>query len=215
MTVTDFPMLRGLADEERRRVVAAGVPRRFGAREVVFHEGDPGDTLHLLVSGRVAVRSTTRLGQVATLNLLGPGDAVGEMALLDPRARRTATVVALEPTHTLALEGRRFAELRRRHPQIDRSLAALLAAKLRRASEQVVESLYVPVEVRVARRLVELADAYGGEIRLTQDDLAGLVGTTRATANSVLRSLAGRGAVALRRGRIAVTDRGALERAGR
>jgi CRP/FNR family cyclic AMP-dependent transcriptional regulator len=208
-------MLRGLDDEDRRRLVTAGTPRRFAAREVVFHEGDPGDTVHLVVSGRLAVRATTPLGHTATLNLLGPGDTFGEMAALDPRARRTATVVALEPTRTLALDGERFAALRRRHPQIDRFLSGLLAEKVRRTSELVVEALYVAVDVRLARRLGELADSYRGEIRLTQEDLAAVVGTTRATANSALRALAARGVVALRRGRIAVTDRAALDRAAR
>lgn len=208
-------MLRDLDEQERRRFVAAGAPRRFAAREVVFHEGDPGDTLHLVVSGRLAVRVATPLGHTATLDLLAPGDAFGEMAVLDPRGRRTATVVALEPTHTLALSGDRFAALRRAHPQLDRFLHGLLAEKVRRTSEQVMEALYVAVDVRLARRLGELADAYRGDIRLTQDDLAAMVGTTRATANGVLRALAGRGVVALRRGRIAVTDRAALDRAAR
>ena len=62
MTLADFPILRTLDAEERQRLVSAGHPRRFAAREVVFHEGDPGDTLHLVVSGRLAVRVTTRSG---------------------------------------------------------------------------------------------------------------------------------------------------------
>src|SRR6185312_2971400 len=87
MTPHDFPLLRGLDQAERRRVLATGTPRRFAAREIVFHEGDPGDTLHLVVTGRLAARSTTPLGQTATLNVLGAGDAVGELAVLDPAAR--------------------------------------------------------------------------------------------------------------------------------
>lgn len=212
---TDFPLLHGLSDEERGRFVAACTPRRFAAREVVFHEGDPGDSLHLVVTGRLVVRVTTPLGRTATLGLLGPGDAFGELALLDPRARRSATVLAVEPAHTLSLDGARFAALRRRHPQLDRFLGALLAVKVRRTSAQVVEALHVPVDVRLARRLAELADAYRGEIRLTQEDLAGMVGTTRATANGMLRALEERGVLVLQRGRIAVVDRTALDRAGR
>ena len=73
----------------------------------------------------------------------------------------------------------------------------------------------MPVDVRLARRLAELTDAYRGDIRLTQEDLAGMVGTTRATANGMLRALEERGVLVLRRGRIAVVDRAALDRAGR
>lgn len=215
MTVTDFPMLRVLDDAERRRLIAACRPRRFGSREVVFHEGDPGDALHLVVSGRLLVRVTTPLGSAATLALLSAGDAFGELALLDPHARRTATVVALEQAHTLTLTGAQVGTLRREHPQIDRFLTGMLAAHVRRLSAAVLEALYLPVDARLARRLVHLTRVYDGDIRLTQDDLASMAGTTRATANGVLRTLEERGVLALRRGRITVLDSTALDRAAR
>jgi CRP-like cAMP-binding protein len=215
VTAADFPILRTLGADERGRLISAGHARRFAAREVVFHEGDPGDTLHLVVSGRLAVRVTTPLGHTATLTMLGPGDVFGELALLTPDARRTATVVALERTHTLALGSARVATLRREHPQIDRFLTGLLARHLSRTSSLVVEALYLPVETRLARRLSQLARVYDGDIRLTQDDLASMAGTSRATANGVLRTLEDRGVLALRRGRISVLDPAALERAGR
>ena len=78
----------------------------------------------------------------------------------------------------------------------------------------VLEALYLPVETRLARRLSQLALVYDGDIRLTQDDLASMAGTTRATANGVLRTLEDRGLLALRRGRISVLDPAALARAG-
>lgn len=83
----------------------------------------------------------------------------------------------------------------------------------------VLEALYLPVDVRIARQLGRLARIYAGangsaEIRLTQDDLAGMAGTTRATTNKVLQELAGRGLLSLGRGRIVVRDRVALDRAG-
>jgi CRP/FNR family cyclic AMP-dependent transcriptional regulator len=213
VTVADFPILRALDADERRRLISAGHPRRFAAREVVFHEGDPGDTLHLVVSGRLAVRVTTPLGHTATLTMIGAGDVFGELALLIPDARRTATVVSLERTHTLALGSAQVAALRRQHPQIDRFLTGLLARHLSRTSALVLEALYLPVETRLVRRLSQLARVYDGDIRLTQDDLASMAGTTRATANGVLRTLEDRGVLALRRGRISVLDPAALARA--
>ena len=211
----DFAILRGLDPAERRRLLAACVPRRYAAREILFHEGDPGDTLHLIVSGRLAVRVTTPLGHVATLYLLTAGDAFGELALLDPDERRTATVIALERSHSLTLNRAQVTALRRQYPQIERFLTDMLAANVRRLSAMVLEALYLPTDTRIARRLVRLDDVYHGEIRLTQDDLASMAGTTRATTNGILRSLEEAGVLKLRRGRVTVLDRDALTRAAR
>jgi CRP/FNR family cyclic AMP-dependent transcriptional regulator len=219
MTRTHSLQLKGLDDATRQRLIATGRPRRFRAREIICHEGDPGDSFHIVMSGRLAVHVTTPLGHSATLSLLGPGDTFGELALLDPASLRTATVVALEEAHTLSLTRAQLDELRQHHPQIDRFLTATLAGHVRRLSAMVLEALYLPVDVRIARRLARLASMYAGadgsaEIRLTQDDLAGMAGTTRATTNKVLQDLASRGVLSLSRGRIVVLDRLALDRAG-
>src|SRR5688500_154337 len=99
-------VLDSIPEEERRKVLSSARRRRFGRREVVFHEGDPADTLHLIDKGKVAVRITTPLGDAATLAVLGRGEVVGEMAMLSEAGRRGATVVALEPTETLSQIGR-------------------------------------------------------------------------------------------------------------
>src|SRR4051794_39845070 len=75
----DWPLLRSLSDDERRRVLSTARRRRFARREVLFHEEDRGDTLHLIDKGRVAVRITTPLGDAAIVGVLGRGDVVGEM----------------------------------------------------------------------------------------------------------------------------------------
>lgn len=208
--VLHFDLLQGLDTDDRRTLLAACQPRRFGRREVVFHVGDPGDSLHLVVSGRFAVRVPTVDGNMVTLGLVGPGGTFGELVLLDAGRRRSATVVALEPGGTLALGSAQFGMLRRQHPQLDRVLNELLAASVRRLTDLVAEALYLPVDRRLARRLVTLADQYDGAIPLTQEDLADLAGTTRATANGVLRRFAGRGMLRLARGRIVVEDVQAL-----
>ncbi|MEJ3655142.1 Crp/Fnr family transcriptional regulator [Actinomycetes bacterium KLBMP 9759] len=212
-------LLEGMDGLARQRLLAACRPRRFRSREIVFHEGDPGESVHIVMSGRVAVRVTTPLGHVVTLSVLGPGDSFGELALLDPDSLRTATVIAIEETHTLMITGTQLAELRRSHLHIDRFLDEMLGGYVRRLSQMVVEALYLPVEVRIARRLANLATVYattGGRavIRLTQEDLASMAGTTRATTNKVLQELASRNVLRLGRGRIEVRDRAALARAG-
>lgn len=216
----NWNILDCLSDEDRRRVLASTRRRRFARREVLFHEGDPGDTLHLIDKGRVAVRITTPVGDVATLAVLGPGDVVGEMALLDNAGHRGATVIALERTETLALHRDQFLELRREHPAVDRFLVAVLAAEVRRLDAQLMEALFLPVERRVLRRLLALTGVYGeepngAEIPLTQDDLASLAGTSRATVNRVLRQAEEAGWVSLGRARIRVLDHERLARRAR
>lgn len=218
-----WSFLQGVPEEDRRRLLAATQRRRFARREVLFHEGDPGDTVHLLDRGRVAVRITTPSGDVATLRVRGPGEVIGELALLDPAgSRRAATVVALERTETLALHRDQFFELRRRHPSVDAFLVNVLAEEVRRLSGLLVEALHVPVDTRVLRRLVALTGAYRDpsaegptEVPLTQEDLASLAGTSRATVNRVVGEAEKAGLVELRRGRIIVVDDEGLARLAR
>jgi CRP-like cAMP-binding protein len=214
----DWPILSSLEEEARRHLLASTRRRRFARREVLFHEGDPGDTLHLIEKGRVAVRITTPLGDVATLSVLGPGECVGEMALLST-GHRGATVVALEKTETLSLHREQFEAMRREHPAVDRFLIDVLAAEVRRLDGQLMEALFLPVERRVLRRLVALTGVYGSdsaangsEIPLTQDDLASLAGTSRATVNRVLRQAEEAGWLSLGRGRIRIIDHARLAR---
>ena len=198
-------------------MLAAARRRRYGRRETLWHEGDPGDTLHLIDSGRIAIRVGTPLGDTATVTVLGPGDVLGELALLEGTAgRRSASAVALERTETLVLHHGAFDDLRREHPTVERFLGAVLAEQGRRLTAHLVDALYVPAETRVARRLLELDAIYdGGDIALTQEDVATLAGTSRATVNRVVGELETAGAVELRRGRIKVLDGVALERKAR
>jgi CRP-like cAMP-binding protein len=184
----------------------------------VFHDGDPGDTLHMIAKGHFAIRITTPLGDVATLRVLGPGEHFGELAVLEPGPRR-GSVVALEGGETMSLHRDEFASLRTTIPLLDQVLTAALVSEVRRQAAALVDALYVPVEQRVWRRLAELVELYGSDppvvIALTQDDLAQLAGTTRPTANRVLRSGEDQGVVNLARGRIEVHDLAALARLGR
>lgn len=214
----DSPYLALLSEEDRREVVRMARRRRFARNEVVFHEGDPADTFHLIDRGHVGVRMTTPLGDVGLLRVLGPGDAFGEMALIDP-APRNATIVALDACETLALHQQAFEALRHLHPQVDRLLLGAMVGEVRRLSEQVLELMYVPVDKRLHRRLVELAELYGGgsvlSIPLTQEDLAHVTGTTRQTANRILRRAEEAGLLKVGRGRIELLDVEGLARRGR
>jgi CRP/FNR family transcriptional regulator, cyclic AMP receptor protein len=215
-----WPLLEPLDTGERERVLAAARARRFARGEVVFHEGDPGESLHLVQSGRFAVRVSVPSGDTATLSVLVPGEAFGELALLRDSHDRTATIVALEASSTLALSRQDFVALRRASPGVEQLLVETLARRVDELSKALLEALYVGVDRRVIRRLVDLAAAYEEPgagtvtIPITQDDLAGMAGATRPTVNQVLQRLAADGTVALGRVRIELLDVPGLRRRG-
>jgi CRP-like cAMP-binding protein len=211
----EWRLLEGVPGEEVRRLLSVARRRTFRKGEVVFHRGDPADSLHLISKGRFKVQVMTPLGDQATVGIRGPGDSFGEMAIVGSGAKRSATVEALEAGETFCVVETEFARLRREHQGVNQLLIDFLANEVRMLNERLLEALYVPVERRVVRRLVELARLYGADggevvIPLTQDELADLAGTSRPTANQVLRALHDKGLVELGRGRTVVPDVEAL-----
>jgi len=209
--VSDIELFGSLPEAEPRRLVAVARRRRFGRGEVVFHQGDPADSLQLVVKGRFASRATTRLGDVVTVAIHSPGEAFGELALVEAGALRSLTVAALEAGETLAVGRDDFDGVRHAYPGVNEVLVRLLAARVRRSSDRLLEALFAPAETRVLRRLHELAQLYGKAapgtvIPLNQEDIAALAGTSRATVNRVLRAEEKRGTVRLERGRTLVLD---------
>jgi CRP/FNR family cyclic AMP-dependent transcriptional regulator len=208
-------LLDMLDDDEQREVLAAARRRRFKRNEIVFHDGDPGDTLHMVVKGHFAIRFTTPLGDQATVRVFGPADYFGELAMLSA-GPRSGSAISLEGGETLSVDRGVFEELRATSPKINEMLTEALVAEVRRLSAALLEALYVPVQRRVWLRLIDLVELYGGDapvvIPLTQDEIAQLAGTTRPTVNRVLRSGEEHGVVQLARGRIEIHDPTALRR---
>jgi CRP-like cAMP-binding protein len=216
----DYSILNDLNEEDRRRVLAVTVRRKYSKGETLFHEGDPGETLHLIAKGHVAIRVVTPLGDVGTLAVLGPGQSFGEQALVDARAHRTASAVAVDAVETQTLDRAAFDELRLAHRSIDQMLVLLLAEQVRRLSTLALEALYLPAETRLLRRLIDVTAVFvdgdgDAVIPITQEDLATMAGTTRPTANRVLQAGVEDGYLELQRGRIVVIDRERLIRAAR
>ena len=207
----ESPLLAGLPAEDVRQLLAIARRRTFGKGEVVFHRDDPADSLHLIVRGRFGVRVTSQLGESVLLDVLGPGVSFGEVALLLSDSRRSATVSALEDGETRSIFRDDFVRLKREHPGVKDVLLRLLAEQLRRTSDRIAEAHYVDADTRVRRRLCELADIYGpGDggtlVPLTQEEVAAMAGTSRATVNRVLREEVERGVVELARGRVTLLD---------
>lgn len=210
-----WELLEGVPAVDLQRVLAIARRRTFGRGEVVFHQDDPADSLHLVVKGRFAIARRTALGEDALLAICGRGEVFGELALISGEAR-SATVTALEPGETVCVHRTEFDQLRARHHSVDRVLTSLLARQLQRMNKLLTEAFYETARHRVLRRLLELAttDNESGEeqVRITQEQLGALAGTARATVASVIAAEKARGTIEVRRGITILRDRDALTR---
>jgi CRP-like cAMP-binding protein len=210
----EWELFAGAPADDVQRVLAVAHRRRFGRGEVVFHQDDLAESLHLVGSGRFAITRRTALGEEALLAIRQAGEAFGELALIAER-RRSATASALEAGETLSVLFDDFEHLRARHPGVDRILVALLAAQLKRMDQLLAEAYYETAERRVIRRLLDLGHVYGGDeqpIWVTQAQLAALAGASRATVNAVLSDERRRGTIEVKRGATVILDREALRR---
>jgi CRP/FNR family transcriptional regulator, cyclic AMP receptor protein len=206
----EWDILRTLDHEQRQEVLRTAVRRRYRSGDTLFHQGEAGDSMHLVDKGHVAIRVVSGRGETFTLDVLGPGASFGEQSLVHSDARRTAAAVAIGHVETLMLQRAAFDELRRRHPATVWVLVELLAAQVRRLSDQLVDAHTMPADQRVVKQLRRLADIFRdgatATLPITQEELASLAGTTRPTANRALQPLVTEGVVGLSRGRIVVHD---------
>jgi CRP/FNR family transcriptional regulator, cyclic AMP receptor protein len=216
-----WALLDGVPEGDVREILQVARRRTFARNEIVYHRGDPADSCHLIAKGRFAIRIMTPLGNTVTVAIHGPGATFGELALLADDGRRFATVAALEPSETYSVYRADFDRIRATHPGADRFLLSFLLGEVRQLNERLLEALYMPVDQRVRRRLVDLAELYGDgsdgpvTVPVTQEVIAELAGAGRPTVNQVLRDEASRGTIELGRGRIRILDVPTLVRRAR
>lgn len=192
--------------------------RRLGEGEILFRKGDPGRQLYGVLEGRLKIYSSGADGREVVFGLSDPGDVTGEIALLDSEPR-SATVVALEPTELLMLDRRDFLPFLQRHPSVAIRLAEILAERLRRLSELAEDSVLLALRARLAKKLVALARSYGREtgegtrieLKLSQQALGDMVGTSRESINKQLRAWTQQGLVKSQRGFITLCGPSELE----
>ena len=217
------PLFRDLPDADLGVLAASLRTRRYRRGEVIFHQGDPGDALHIILAGRVKISSPSDTGVEAILTTLRPGEFFGSLALLDG-APRSASATAVEPAETLILPRERFRQLLNDHPAIRDHVLAELARELRRLTFHVEELHFLDIAGRLAARLVRMVEEQGsvpgsGEIRLegpiTQGELAAMVGSTRQSVNKLLGYLTDDGLIRQERDTIVVLDLAGLQRAAR
>jgi len=182
----------GLGREAVEAVAGLCTTRRLAREEVLFLKGDPGDGLYALRRGQIRIGSGSHEGRHVTLNILGAGDVFGEIALLDGQPR-TADAVALEPCDLFVVQRRDFLGLLGRDPQIAVRVIELLCARLRWMSERMEEATLLPLETRLARRLLSLAQDFGSDVQVSQQELAHVVGAARESVNRIAARLAAAG----------------------
>jgi CRP/FNR family transcriptional regulator, cyclic AMP receptor protein len=215
-----LPLLEVLGPELREQFRALARHRKFAKGEIVFHQGDTGDVLHLVERGRFAVQVLTPNGDSMVIRIVGAGEHFGELAVASDEPTRNATLFALEASSTLAIHRRDFDELRKTEPGVDRLLVAALVQRVRAETETALELAFVSADVRIYRRLVSLAGVYGEGVSggptvlpITQEMIAGLAGSTRATVNRAVRALEQAGIVELRRSVVSIVDLVGLKKA--
>ena len=194
-------------------------PRRYARGEVIFHEDDPGDRMHIIVEGSVKISVTSEDGREKNLALFKPADCFGEMALLDG-SNRSATATALEALETLVLMRDDFQDFLTENPQVAADITNLLSQRLRNVNQMLVDTAFLDVPTRVAKQLLTLAASYAGDaepseprvVPLGQEELASLVGASRETVSRALTSYRRMGILTTSHRRIVINDLKGLER---
>jgi CRP/FNR family transcriptional regulator/CRP/FNR family cyclic AMP-dependent transcriptional regulator len=185
------PFFSNLSADEADKLAKRLVPRRFN--QIVFHHGDPGGLLYIIVKGKVKITHSTPDGQEALLAILGSGDFFGELALLDD-SPRSATAEAIEPTDVLTLHREEFMRYLQSNPDFSLHVLQTMAKRIRHLNKQVSDIFFLDLPGRLARTLLQLPEDHGRktdegiviEINLTQTDLAEMVGATRVSINKAV-----------------------------
>jgi CRP/FNR family transcriptional regulator len=204
----------GLSEEDLAAIADVSLSRRYGSGEVVFREGDGGDTCYIVRSGLARAVRQHSDGRSITLSHFGAGDIFGELAMFDEEPR-SATVDVIEQVEVVAIPGRDMQRLMREHPEIAVKLNAALAQRLRATNERLARQSFQTVQSRVANVLGQLVEQEGAartdvSLTVTQAEVAQLAGSSRESASRFLAVLERAGVISQGRGRLTVHDPEAL-----
>lgn len=214
-----IPLFAGLPDEERARLAALLRPRRYMRSEVIFLEGDEGTALCLIAEGRIRIQLTGADGREVVINVYGPGEFFGELAMLDGEPR-SADAIAQEVSRVYWLQRDDFVHFLDTHPRAAMTMMAHLSSRLRHTTRVVQDATFRDVPARLARVLLDLAERHGQtsgggiriETRLTQGELAAMVGASRETVNRALRGFEQRGLIGWEASRMLIVKPDQLRR---
>lgn len=198
-TVNDSSYLRqvdifaNLSEEDAQELMAVARKRSFRAGEVIFHRDDPGQVLYIIKEGKVKIALISPDGQEISLVVFGKGECFGDLALLDGEPR-SADAIALDKVECYTLQRSDFQNAIMKHPTIAIQVLEVLSRRLRKTDQMVENLIFLDVYGRVAKKLLELANEHGVqvddgtriEVRLTQQELASMVGASRESVNKVM-----------------------------
>jgi CRP-like cAMP-binding protein len=215
-------LFQGVAPEAREALASALQYSDYTRGEAVFTEGEQGDTLFIVLTGKVKVGRRAADGRENMLSVMGPSDMFGELSLFDP-GPRTATATVLTEARLASLAHAALRPWINDRPEIAEQLLRVLARRLRRTNDALADLIFTDVPGRVAKALLELAERFGtqeGEgVRvhhdLTQEELAQLVGASRETVNKALADFASRGWMRVDSRAVTILDADRLARRAR
>lgn len=210
----------GVLDRDALRAVGERLAtRRCRKGDIIFHEGDPGETLLIVAEGLIKIFVRSETGDELVLATLGTGRTFGDLAIFD-RGPRSASAQALEPTLLLTLHRHDFLGLMRDHPAVMEGLHRSIAGLFRRLLEQASDLAFLDLHGRVAKVLVGLAEDRGAasgahvalDLRMSQSELASMAGGSRPMVNRILKNFQERGYLEVRGRRLILKDVGSLRR---
>lgn len=207
-------LLGRLTPGEIAQLLAHARVETYRARQEIFHKGSPGLGLLAVLKGKVRISSVGPDGNQVVLNIIDEGEVFGEIALLDGKDR-TADAVAMGECDLLAIDRRDFVPFVRANPEVALRLLSVMCERLRRTTEQVEDMIFLDAPQRLAKKLLQLADARAKQaVTISQRELGNMIGLSRESINKQLNAWQQEGMLKIEQGTIVILDAEALRQHG-
>ena len=205
------PLFASLQPAHLSELASKLMTRNYRQGETIFYKDDPGLLLYIVKAGQVKITTLSPEGEEVILAIFTDGDFFGELSLLD-ESPRSASAVAMVPTQAITLHRQDFLDFIAKHPELVSDVLAALSRRLRSTDFLLEDAVFLDLPARLAKRLLQLSERHGIktdagveiDLRLTQQDLADLVGASRVAVNKQLRLYQARGIIRIGRQRITI-----------
>ncbi len=207
------PIFRSVSESAKQALLKSAQRLALKSGQRLFEHGDPGGSMFVVISGLIEVSVSTAEGRKISLNILLPGQCFGEISMIDGLAR-TANAVAMADCQLLAIPREAFLSAARQYSELGLAMAQVLCERVRWISDSVEDYALLPLDRRLARRLLILFERFGGgdkTIDISQSDLADFAGATRESTNKILIAWRNRGWISIGRRSIHLINRDALD----